>query len=263
MVRLPSPFLNPNRIRISYKISVNDGSRTSEVVDEKTKVIQSVVNFYFLESCGGRFKISYLFRPYLYLETVPGSEFAVAEFLSRKYHFVQVEHVEKENLDLKNHLSGLKSKYLRVSFPSTVEHVQFRRDLFPQIRKNQKAKEKSTEYTTLLAEYMEEGKGDKYADVSPLEQIMDIRFFSFYLNFFHFSSEYDLPFDMRVCIDGRFFVGHWYTVVGLDLATQKPLIELNSSLVEPPEPIICAFDIETTKAPLKFPDASEDQIMVV
>uniref|UniRef100_A0A914N4B1 DNA polymerase epsilon catalytic subunit n=1 Tax=Meloidogyne incognita TaxID=6306 RepID=A0A914N4B1_MELIC len=72
----------------------------SEVVDEKTKVIQSVVNFYFLESCGGRFKISYLFRPYLYLETVPGSEFAVAEFLSRKYHFVQVEHVEKENLDL-------------------------------------------------------------------------------------------------------------------------------------------------------------------
>nr|CAD2190862.1 unnamed protein product [Meloidogyne enterolobii] len=222
----------------------------SEVVDEKTKVIQSVVNFYFLESCGGRFKISYLFRPYLYLETVPGSEFAVAEFLSRKYHFVQVEHVEKENLDLKNHLSGLKSKYLRVSFPSTVEHVQFRRDLFPQIRKNQKAKEKSTEYTTLLAEYMEEGKGDKYADVSPLEQIMDIR-------------EYDLPFDMRVCIDGRFFVGHWYTVVGLDLATQKPLIELNPSLVEPPEPIICAFDIETTKAPLKFPDASEDQIMMI
>uniref|UniRef100_A0A915ME31 DNA polymerase epsilon catalytic subunit n=1 Tax=Meloidogyne javanica TaxID=6303 RepID=A0A915ME31_MELJA len=222
----------------------------SEVVNEKTKVIQSVVNFYFLESCGGRFKISYLFRPYLYLETVPGSEFAVAEFLSRKYHFVQVEHVEKENLDLKNHLSGLKSKYLRVSFPSTVEHVQFRRDLFPQIRKNQKAKEKSTEYTTLLAEYMEEGKGDKYADVSPLEQIMDIR-------------EYDLPFDMRVCIDGRFFVGHWYTVVGLDLATQKPLIELNPSLVEPPEPIICAFDIETTKAPLKFPDASEDQIMMI
>uniref|UniRef100_A0A915M8J6 DNA polymerase epsilon catalytic subunit n=1 Tax=Meloidogyne javanica TaxID=6303 RepID=A0A915M8J6_MELJA len=199
----------------------------SEVVDEKTKVIQSVINFYFLESCGGRFKISYLFRPYLYLETVPGSEFAVAEFLSRKYHFVQVEHVKKENLDLKSHLSGLKSKYLRVSFPSTVEHVQFRRDLFPQIRKNQKAKEKSTEYTTLLAD------------------------------------EYDLPFDMRVCIDGRFFVGHWYTVVGLDLATQKPLIELNPSLVEPPEPIICAFDIETTKAPLKFPDASEDQIMMI
>ncbi|KAL7072166.1 hypothetical protein ACQ4LE_008340, partial [Meloidogyne hapla] len=222
----------------------------SEVVDDKTKLIQSVVNFYFLESCGGRFKISYLFRPYLYLEAVPGNEFAVAEFLSRKYHFIQVEHVEKENLDLKNHLSGLKSKYLRVSFPSTVEQIQFRRELFPQIRKNQKAKEKSTEYTTLLTEYMEEGKDDKYADVSPLEQIVDIR-------------EYDLPFDMRVCIDGRFFVGHWYTVVGLDLSTQKPVIELNPSIVEPPEPIICAFDIETTKAPLKFPHASEDQIMMI
>jgi len=48
---------------------------------------------------------------------------------------------------------------------------------------------------------------------------------------------------MRVCIDGRFFVGHWYTVVGLDLATQKPLIELNPSLVEPPEPIVKFFCI--------------------
>jgi DNA polymerase epsilon subunit 1 len=34
-------------------------------------------------------------------------------------------------------------------------------------------------------------------------------------------------------------------------------------LLEKPEFIICAFDIETTKAPMKFPDADIDQIMLI
>ena len=29
------------------------------------------------------------------------------------------------------------------------------------------------------------------------------------------------------------------------------------------EPVVMAFDIETTKLPLKFPDASIDQIMMI
>lgn len=34
-------------------------------------------------------------------------------------------------------------------------------------------------------------------------------------------------------------------------------------MIEPPEPIVLAYDIETTKLPLKFPDASIDQIMMI
>lgn len=29
------------------------------------------------------------------------------------------------------------------------------------------------------------------------------------------------------------------------------------------EPVVLAFDIETTKAPLKFPDAQTDQVMMI
>ena len=29
------------------------------------------------------------------------------------------------------------------------------------------------------------------------------------------------------------------------------------------EPVVCAYDIETTKLPLKFPDAETDQIMMI
>lgn len=35
-------------------------------------------------------------------------------------------------------------------------------------------------------------------------------------------------------------------------------IKLREDLLEKPEFIICAFDIETTKAPMKFPDADID-----
>lgn len=34
-------------------------------------------------------------------------------------------------------------------------------------------------------------------------------------------------------------------------------------IIERPEPIVLAFDIETTKLPLKFPDAATDQVMMI
>lgn len=34
-------------------------------------------------------------------------------------------------------------------------------------------------------------------------------------------------------------------------------------IIERPDTIVLAFDIETTKLPLKFPDASVDQIMMI
>ncbi|KAL3088186.1 hypothetical protein niasHS_008047 [Heterodera schachtii] len=240
----------------------------AELFDEQTKSILAAVELYFLEEDGSRFKICYPFRPYLYLETNHGQEFVVAAYLSKKYHFVHIEHSEKENLDLKNHLAGLRSRFLRISFPSSAEMAKFKRDLMPRIKKNRLNIQQSSDYTELLTEYMG-GAGKTHFDDGPLEQIVDIR-------------EYDLPFDMRVCIDQQFFVGQWYTVLGRDPTTKKPSISRNEALVDPPEPVvwkivqkfkkkkifflrvfpkICAFDIETTKAPLKFPDANVDKIM--
>lgn len=45
--------------------------------------------------------------------------------------------------------------------------------------------------------------------------------------------------------------------------SEPPQITLRSDLIERPEPIVLAFDIETTKLPLKFPDAATDQIMMI
>jgi len=118
------------------------------------------------------FKIIYPFRPYLYVAATEGNSYAVAAYITRKHQHALVEHVEKEDLDLvscpsflpivtrqlhsivlqKNHLSGLKSQFLKISFPSNHELVAFKKDIMPQIKKNKERLGASSEYTTLLTE---------------------------------------------------------------------------------------------------------------
>lgn len=74
-------------------------------------------------------------------------------------------------------------------------------------------------------------------------------------------SEHDLPYHMRVCIDKKIFAGHWYDVVSLDPKVRGPTIQPNTMIVEPYDPVVCAYDIETTKLPLKFPDSNIDQVI--
>ncbi len=55
-------------------------------------------------------------------------------------------------------------------------------------------------------------------------------------------------------------VGIWYTITA---ENGTVMIEKDVEKIMPPDPVILAFDIETTKQPLKFPDASHDQIMMI
>jgi len=55
-------------------------------------------------------------------------------------------------------------------------------------------------------------------------------------------------------------VGLWYTVT---FNAGKPDITLLESRVARAEPVVMAYDIETTKQPLKFPDQQIDQVMMI
>lgn len=69
--------------------------------------------------------------------------------------------------------------------------------------------------------------------------------------------EYDVPFHIRYAIDAGIRVGNWYTVAaaeGTVTVTPRP------DLIFRGEPRVCAFDIETTKLPLHFPNAEHDQV---
>ena len=82
---------------------------------------------------------------------------------------------------------------------------------------------------------------------TPDELIVDIR-------------EFDIPYYVRAAIDNGFRVGLWYSVRAL---SSKVIIEPKPEILKRAEPIVLAFDIETTKLPLKFPDAAFDQVMMI
>ncbi|CAG9957228.1 unnamed protein product [Clonostachys rosea f. rosea IK726] len=91
--------------------------------------------------------------------------------------------------------------------------------------------------------------------------------------------EYDVPYHVRVMIDlGRFgeqvyYLGSLFAnflryqsrwlVLSLKPNTAVTKITPNESRSLPAEPVVLAFDIETTKMPLKFPDAATDQVMMI
>ena len=54
--------------------------------------------------------------------------------------------------------------------------------------------------------------------------------------------------------------GQWYTV---KVDSSKVTMENRADLLQRAEVHVCAFDIETSKLPLKFPDAEYDMIMMI
>ncbi len=68
---------------------------------------------------------------------------------------------------------------------------------------------------------------------------------------------------MRASIDKKICAAVWYSVkleAGCDFA---PEITRRPDIIESPDCIVLAYDIETTKLPLKFPDSATDQIMMI
>ncbi|XP_018571015.1 DNA polymerase epsilon catalytic subunit A [Anoplophora glabripennis] len=226
----------------------------TEILDEDKRLC-AAVDYYFMEEDGTRFKVSYPFMPYFYVLTKRELIQEVTEFLIKKFSGVigKIETVTKEDLDLPNHLIGLKQKYIKLSFANQTDLIKVRKEILKVVRKNREKENKNSYYTEMLANALandiEDSVISNKGNSDQMENIMDIR-------------EYDVPYHVRVSIDLKIFCGSWYTVKSTG-ANRSPIITLRNDLIERPEPIVLAFDIETTKLPLKFPDAATDQIMMI
>ena len=83
----------------------------------------------------------------------------------------------------------------------------------------------------------------------PLRLLVDIR-------------EYDVPYPTRVSIDRDVRVGVWYRVTPGRGGTVA-IARMEADFVVAAEPRVLAWDIETTKAPLKFPDNRVDMVYMI
>ncbi|WVR03512.1 DNA polymerase epsilon catalytic subunit A [Kwoniella sp. DSM 27419] len=225
----------------------------------------AAVDFYFIQDDGGSFKATIPYEPYFYVTCRAGTETIVEEWLLKRYEGVsiRIEREKKWDLSLPNHLLSAPPIFLKLFFHNTQDLQTIRRELLPLALANSAKFTAVDAYADIVGaegamngadgdEHAEKAWGDedegkKRRDKEPSDCIIDIR-------------EHDIAYYLRVAIDLDVRVGLWYTVT-----SQTGVISLERipSLVKRAEPVVMAYDIETSKQPLKFPDQQTDQIMMI
>lgn len=172
------------------------------------------------------------------------------EYIRRRFENTveSLQRVLKEDLDMPNHLAGLRRCYLQLNFRNTADLMSVRKVLLPLALRNAEHYKEGVMSATLTEDLrrldvtgrLEQGGG-------AASHIVGLR-------------EFDIPYHLRVAIDRDIRVGLWYTVSVHGPVTQ--ITRLTTKDVRP-DPVILAFDIETSKMPLKFPDATQDHIMMI
>ena len=142
---------------------------------------------YFIGQDAATFKATLMYQPYFLVAAEDQYDREVENFLRRKYEtqVVSVAPVEKEDLDLPNHLSGLKRTYLMLKFRHTQDLVAVRNELLAVVKKNQGKQSKTPGQATVTA------------STDFLDYLVDLR-------------EFDVLYHMRVAIDIEVRVAYWY-----------------------------------------------------
>ena len=217
--------------------------RNTTVVDIETGTESAAVDLFFLQADGDCFKVKKTFAPYFLLGVKEGMERNVDELLRRRFEaeILDIELVTMEDLDLKNHLSGLRKTLLKVSFRLVTDLMAVKRELLPIVEKNQS----------------KAGATDVYSDpfgANTTDKVTD------YFDTINDMREFDVPYVSRVSIDLFLRIGLWYEVAA---DTGEVTLTHRADLESRPRPRVFAYDIETSKAKLKFPDADKDPITMI
>ncbi|EPS63800.1 hypothetical protein M569_10982, partial [Genlisea aurea] len=216
---------------------------SSSLEERETHKEYSCVDLYFVCQDGSTFKAKYKFQPYFYAATKENTEMDVEAYLRRRYEgqIADIEIQDKEDLDLKNHLSGLCKRYLKISFDTVQQLMQVKKDLVHIVERNQAKLDADVAYESILT-----GNG-KQRHQDFLDYVVDLR-------------EFDVPYHVRFAIDNDVRCGQWYDV---SVSSSGITLQRRKDLLQRAEVRVCAFDIETTKLPLKFPDPEYDSIMMI
>jgi DNA polymerase epsilon subunit 1 len=187
-------------------------------------------------------------------------ETIVEEWLIKKYEGViyRIVRERKEDLKMPNHLLGHRRLFLQLCFRNVTDLLTVRRDLMPLALANGAKRSAIDAYAEVVtateSSHMDidgpwgtEAGTSAARDKDPRDAIIDIR-------------EFDVPYYLRVAMDNEIRVGLWYTVT---FNAGQPTLTQLTERVKRPDPVVMAYDIETTKAPLKFPDQAIDQVMMI
>lgn len=170
-----------------------------------------------------------------------------------------------------NHLLSAPPVFLKIFFRNTQDLQNVKREIMPMALANSAKFTAVDAYADVVGATESKGHDDaedawgqdeesarKNRDREPVDCIIDIR-------------EHDINYYLRVAIDlselpacalltADLRVGLWYTV-----HSSQGVIKMERIVerVKRAEPVVMAYDIETSKQPLKFPDPNTDQIVMI
>jgi DNA polymerase epsilon subunit 1 len=113
----------------------------TSIEDERIPAGRAALDCYFLEEDGNYFKATVEYEPYFLIATKRGHESEVEEWVKRVPGdgvVKSVKKVEKDDLDMPNHLMGYKRTFLELRFSNVTDLLAARRDLLPIAEKNRK-----------------------------------------------------------------------------------------------------------------------------
>ncbi|KAI9803328.1 MAG: DNA polymerase epsilon catalytic subunit, partial [Phylliscum demangeonii] len=230
---------------------------STTIEDENVPGGRAGVDFYFVQDDGNTFKATMAYEPYFLVAVRRGREAEVEEWLRRSLEGLvkRIHRVEKEDLQMPNHLLGYRRRFLQLKFANVADLLSVRKVIMPVAEKNEEKLDAMDTYAEVASTHVgfdlydasqdEDVYGGKTVDASDF--IVDIR-------------EYDVPYHVRLAIDENIRIGKWYVAEAKHGITSMTCIE---DRLQRAEPVVMAFDIETTKLPLKFPDAVIDQVMMI
>lgn len=217
------------------------------VVNEELSIPESAVDMYFVAEDGTGFCVALPYKPYFYVHVKNGASREVESLFLRKFEaqICNISHVSFTDLDMPNHLAGLSKEFLKLEFRTVMDLQVVRSSIVPLVQKNKLIEKQSQPYELLLEQ--NEEMDSVQGAFECLSNIVEVR-------------EHDVGYMQRVAIDRDIRCGTWYEV-----AIEDGLVALSRhpTLLEIPEVTVLAFDIETTKAKLKFPDSKVDQVMMI
>jgi DNA polymerase epsilon subunit 1 len=222
--------------------------------------------------------------------------------LYESFGLYMVEIVYKQDLDQFNHLSpnyntnnnnNTGRPILKLSFNTTTQLITVRDAILKDIiHKNQSRQHQNNHNTISYENISSFSNTNSTTNTSsssttifdePLQYLIELR-------------EYDVPYLVRVCTDLDIRAGTWYTVqlfndnemndstnkLQLQNTNNTRTITTSNNTIQQPQlpdysgvrllepdreskanPVVLAFDIECTKAPLKFPSAEYDEIFMI
>jgi len=171
---------------------------STSVEDENVPGGRAGVNFYFIEEDGNTFKATVEYDPYFLVAVRRGREQEVEEWCRRAFEGLvkKTQRVEKEDLQMPNHLLGYRRTLLKLSFANVSDLLAVRKAIMPLAEMNRKKMNAMDTYAEVASAnagfdmFDEEQDYDRRPNgvVDAGDFIVDIR-------------EYDVPYHVRVAID--------------------------------------------------------------